>query len=207
MNNTIIDFGTRIPIAEVPESLAKARIPVHKWRQTDNGALEDFLEMLRTEAVDLYRHNGHLILVILVAVPYIDHVGSVLHELYEAYQECLDSSRPGRVTFKSRPFSGSLGETLLRYPDGCIENPQRATRRGIHEELGWVDSQYELSRWSGDEWVRQGPQPSDKYPGLQDAYFRHRMHCFIKDEIFDLEGYVHIDPKKMRKQVFHWMEI
>ncbi|MEK7641706.1 MAG: hypothetical protein AAB365_01805 [Patescibacteria group bacterium] len=197
-----------IGVADIPAALVKARIPVHKWPQTENGALEDFLTMIREEAVTLHWENGRLTLHIMVAVPYIGYIDERMHELYEAYQLNLDSAHLGRVHYKSRPFEGSLGETMQRYWDGRIENGRTAIERGLREELDWCDtSLYELSKWQGSTWETSPPTPSDKRLGLTDIYHRYRMHCVIGPELYNPEGYIHLDAVKKKKEVFLWKDI
>jgi len=204
MNVRTIDPTTLVEPHHVPEALIHAHIPTHTWTQGVERGIAELICSLKTEQVSLHNQHGKLVLHIHVAVPYIGYLGPNLQELYEAYQVRLDGEYAGKIHVNSRLFQGSLGETLNKNEDYWT-----ATRRGLHEELGW-DSEtplYDLSAWQGEYLEVIGPCACSKYHGICAVYHRYRTHCIIDRELYRPEGYVHIDAHKRKKEVFLWKDI
>jgi hypothetical protein len=132
-------------------------------------------------------------------VIFVQHLGKVDHELWEAYIEFTHGKQKHRLT---RNFRG-ISETKKQG-----ESSLDTARRLLAEEPGYSNVGFrDLGNYSltctGTHTL--GPQPSEKWPGLMAKFYREMYLCFITTLIFDPNGY--FEKNGNRKTVLLWREI
>lgn len=171
--------------------LDKHNIPLDKWGEGVAKTLDHLIaEIDSGESVLIENEEGELIRltnVVGVEITYIDESGRA-YKLIEDRQIFKD----GRE--RKRNLDVSVAEKIQ-----ADEEPERAARRAIQEELG-ILGEIKLSFNKKENMERY----SNSYPGIKTFYRKHYYRAGVSNEQYSPDGY--IEEQADKTSYFVWVQ-